>query len=57
MKKLALDAAHAGHLEVENHHPEHEKVRAGNVDVYKPFSDGLSVNLQKMHMIVRKDGG
>ena len=57
MKKLALDAVHAGHLEVENHHPEHEKVRAGNVDVYKPFADRLSVNLQKMHMIVRKDGG
>ena len=30
MKKLALDTVHAGHLEVEDHHPEHEKVGVGN---------------------------
>ena len=47
MKKLALDAVHAGHLEVENHHPEHEAVGIGNVDVYKLFADRLSVHLQK----------
>ena len=47
IKKLALDAVHAGHLEVENHHPEHEAVGIGNVDVYKLFADRLSVHLQK----------
>ena len=47
MKKLALDAVHAGHLEVESHHPEHEAVGIGNVDVYKLFPDRLSVHLQK----------
>ena len=47
MKKLALDAVHAGHLEVENHHPEHEAVGIGNVDVCKLFADRLSVHLQK----------
>ena len=47
MKKLALDAVHAGHLEVEDHHPEHEAVGIGNVDVCKLFADRLSVHLQK----------
>ena len=47
MKKIALDAVHAGHLEMENHHPEHEKVGVGSVDVYKLFADRLSVHLQK----------
>ena len=47
MKKLALDAVHAGHLKVENRHPEHEKVGVASVYVYKLFADRLSVHLQK----------
>ena len=47
MKKLALDTVHAGHLEVEDHHPEHEKTGMGSVDVHKLFADRLSVHLQK----------
>ena len=41
MKKLALDTVHAGHLEVEDHHPEHEKMGMGLVDVHKLFVDRL----------------
>ena len=41
MKKLALD------LEVEDHHPEHEKTDMGSVDVHKLFLDRLSVHLLK----------
>ena len=47
MKKLALDTVHAGHLEIENHHPEHEKERVGCVDIYKVFTYRLSVHLLK----------
>ena len=47
MKELALDCVHAGHLEVENHHPEHEKVGLGCVDIHKLFTDRLAVHLQK----------
>ena len=47
MKKLALDAVHAGYLEVENQHPKHEAVGIGIVDVYKLFADCLLVHLQK----------
>ena len=47
MKKLALDTVHAGHLEVEDHHPEHEKMGVGIVNVHKLFADRLSVHLQK----------
>ena len=47
MKKLALDSVHAGHLEVEDHHPEHETTGMGSVDVHKLFVDRLSVHLQK----------
>ena len=47
MKRLALDTVHAGHLEVEDHHPEHEKVGVGIVNVHKLFADQFSVHLQK----------
>ena len=46
-KKLALDAVHAGYLEVENQHPKHEAVGIGVVDVYKLFADCLLVHMQK----------
>ena len=45
--ELALDAVHAGHLEFENHHPEHATAGMGCVDVDKLFVDRLSVHLQK----------
>ena len=47
MKEVALDCIHAGHLEIENHHPEHEKASVGCVDIHKLFADRLSVHLQK----------
>ena len=47
MKEVALDCIHAGHLEKENHHPEHEKASVRCVDIHKLFADRLSVHLQK----------
>ena len=47
MMETALDCIHAGRLEVENYHPEHEKVSDGCVDSHKLFADRLSVHLQK----------
>lgn len=42
LKALAMDAVRAGHLEVEDHHPE-----CATLDVTKLFADRLSVHLQK----------
>ena len=42
---LAWDAVHAGHLELENHHPEHQG--AHPIDPLRMFVDRLSVRLQK----------
>ena len=54
LKETALDCIHAGHLEVENHHPEHEKASVGCVDIHKLFADRLSVHLQKDPIDKRK---
>ena len=44
---LALDTIRAGHLEIENHHPEFECANAGLVDIHKLFTDRVCVHLQK----------
>ena len=44
---VAMDAIRAGHLEVENHHPEFESVNADRVDVHKLLTDRVCVHLQK----------
>ena len=41
---IARDAISAGHLEVEDHHPEFQ---AGSLDVLKMFADRVAVHLQK----------
>ena len=44
LNELAMDAIRAGHLEVENHHPEYKR---GHVEVEKLFTDRIAVHLQK----------
>ena len=44
---LAMDAIRAGHLEVEDHHPEFESANADRVDVHKLLTDRVCVHLQK----------
>ena len=44
---VAMDAIRAGHLEVEDHHPEFESANADHVDVHKLLTDCLCVHLQK----------
>ena len=43
LMRLAVDAIKAGHLELENHHPEYE----GTLDCNKMFTDRVAVHLQK----------
>ena len=43
LMQLARDAIKAGHLELENHHPEFQ----GKIDCEKMFADRLAVHLQK----------
>ena len=45
--KAAKLAVRGGHCEVEDHHPEYERVQNGVVDVRKLIVDRLSVHLQK----------
>ena len=44
---VAMDAIRAGHLEVENHHPEFESANADRVDVHKLLTDRVCIHLQK----------
>jgi len=44
---LAMDTVRAGHLEIEDHHPEFETANFGPVNVHKLFTDRVSVHLQK----------
>ena len=56
MKKMALDIVHAGHLEVEDHHPKHEKVGMGIVNVHKLLRIDSRFTCNKMHMTGMEGG-
>ena len=47
LKDAANDTVRAGHLELENHHPEFEQGHFEALDVYKMLTDRVSVHLQK----------
>ena len=56
MKKLALDTVHAGHLEVEDHHPEHEKVGVGLSMYINSLRIDSRFTCKKMH-VTGMEGG
>ena len=47
IKEAAMNAVKAGHCELENHHPEFERIQNGTVNAQKLMVDRLSVHIQK----------